>query len=128
MDPIADMLTRIRNAYQNRKTSLVASSSKMKEALLAILVENKFISGFKVTDGQIKIDLLYKKEAGFKRPALTKIVRVSKPSLRVYKSADQIPKVPRGLGIIIVSTSKGLMTGKEAQKEVLGGEIVCRVW
>ena len=129
-DPIADYLTRIRNAYLAGKKIVEIPSSKMKEALTAILCEQGYILSYKVVEGQpfntIKIALKYHPET--KMPAIKKIERVSTPGLRQYKSADELPRVLNGLGIAIVSTSKGIVTDKKARELGVGGEVVCYVY
>ena len=129
-DPIADYLTRIRNAYLAGKKIVEIPSSKMKEALTAILCEQGYILSYKVVEGQpfntIKIALKYHPET--KMPAIKKIERVSTPGLRQYKSADELPRVLNGLGIAIVSTSKGIVTDKKARELGVGGEVMCYVY
>ena len=129
-DPIADFLTRIRNAYLAGKKVVEIPSSKMKEALTKILCEKGYILSYKVVDGTpyntIKIALKYHPET--KMPAIKKIERVSTPGLRQYTGVDGMPRVLNGLGIAIVSTSKGLVTDKEAKELGVGGEIICYVY
>ena len=129
-DPIADYLTRIRNAYLAGKKIVEIPSSKMKEAITAILCEQGYILSYKVVEGQpfntIKIALKYHPET--KMPAIKKIERVSTPGLRQYKGADELPRVLNGLGIAIVSTSKGIVTDKKARELGVGGEVVCYVY
>ncbi len=128
MDPIADFLTRIRNGYRSGAKSLMVPKSKIKEAMAKILTSCKFIAGYKTLDDMIKIDLLYKKEGSVKKPAITEISRVSKSGVRVYKGTNQIPRVLGGMGIVIISTPQGLLTGSQAHKKGVGGEIIARVW
>ena len=129
-DPIADFLTRIRNAYLAGKKVVEIPSSKVKEALTAILCEQGYILSYKVVEGQpyntIKIALKYHPET--KMPAIKKIERVSTPGLRQYKGADELPRVLNGLGIAIVSTSKGILTDKQAREQGVGGEVMCYVY
>ena len=129
-DPIADYLTRIRNAYLAGKKVVEIPSSKVKEALTAILCEQGYILSYKVVEGQpyntIKIALKYHPET--KMPAIKKIERVSTPGLRQYKGADELPRVLNGLGIAIVSTSKGILTDKQAREMGVGGEVMCLVY
>ena len=129
-DPIADFLTRIRNAYLAGKKVVEIPSSKMKEALTKILCEKGYILSYKVVDGTpyntIKIALKYHPET--KMPAIKKIERVSTPGLRQYTGVDGMPRVLNGLGIAIVSTSKGLVTDKEAKELGVGGEVICYVY
>ena len=129
-DPIADYLTRIRNAYLAGKKVVEIPSSKVKEALTAILCEQGYILSYKVVEGQpyntIKIALKYHPET--KMPAIKKIERVSTPGLRQYKGADELPRVLNGLGIAVVSTSKGILTDKQAREQGVGGEVMCYVY
>jgi len=127
-DPIADLLTRVRNAAMARHDSVMVPSSKMKIALAKILKEEGFISDFSVVKGEpqrmIKVTLKYID----KQPAFIGLERVSKPGLRVYSGKKEIPRVYGGLGIAVLSTSKGIMTGQDAWKQNLGGEVLCYVW
>jgi small subunit ribosomal protein S8 len=127
-DPIADMLTRIRNATMARHDSVMVSSSKMKLAIAKILKEEGFIKDFEVVRGKpqktIKIHLRYQDR---NQPVLTGLERISKPGLRIYVQKQEIPRVYGGLGVAIVSTPKGVMTGSKAWKEGIGGELLCYV-
>ncbi|MGM9882089.1 MAG: 30S ribosomal protein S8 [Bacilli bacterium] len=127
-DPIADMLTRIRNANQNRNVSCEVPASKMKEEIARILKEEGFIEDYKINNetvqGVITLTLKYKN----KERVITGLKRISKPGLRVYAKADELPTVLNGLGIAIISTSKGVMTDKEARKNSLGGEVIAYIW
>ena len=129
-DPIADMLTRIRNANSVRKESVDVPYSIMKEELTKVLKEEGFIEAYKVVgSGVQKMIRLYYKYHGRKQDStISKIERVSKPGRRVYVSKDDIKPVLGGLGISILSTSKGLMTGEKAKKTGIGGEVICSVW
>ena len=128
IDPIADMLTRIRNAIMASHESVLVPSSKMELSIVKILKEEGFIDRYEVLKGKpqpmIKIHLKYTGE----QPAILGLERVSKSGLRVYVGGHEIPRVYGGFGIAILSTSKGIMTGKEAWKQHLGGEILCYVW
>jgi len=128
IDPIADMLTRIRNAIMASHESVLVPSSKIKLSIVKILKEEGFIDRYEVLKGKpqtmIKIHLKYADE----QPAILGLERVSKPGLRVYVERHEIPRVYGGLGIAILSTSKGIMTGQEAWRQHLGGEILCYVW
>jgi small subunit ribosomal protein S8 len=128
IDPIADMLTRIRNAIMANHASVLVPSSKMKLAIVKILKEEGLVDRYEVLKGKpqpmIKIHLKYTGE----QPAILGLERVSKPGLRVYVEKQEIPRVYGGLGIAILSTSKGVMTGQEAWKRRLGGEVLCYVW
>ena len=127
-DPIADMLTRIRNAIMARHTRVMIPASKMKVAIAAILKEEGYIKDFDVAQdtvqGTLRISLRYVD----KRPVLSQIKRVSKPGLRVYTQRDGIPRVRGGLGIAILSTPKGVMSGRKAYQLGVGGEVICYVW
>ena len=128
-DPIADMLTRIRNANSAKHDSVEIPASNLKKAIAEILVEEGYIKSYQVTEdgkqGIIKVVLKY-------GPSKSKVIqglrRVSKSGLRVYAGAEDMPKVMRGLGIAIISTSKGVMTDKRARKENIGGEVLAFVW
>jgi small subunit ribosomal protein S8 len=130
-DPIADMLTRIRNANSAMFDSVSMPGSKVKESLAKILEREGFISGYslKPADGKpgttLEIALKYSED---RQRTIMGIKRISKPGLRIYKKADQMPKVLGGVGVAVVSTSHGLMTDKEARKRKLGGEVLCYVW
>ena len=128
-DPIADMLTRIRNALMARHDSVVIPSSKMKLAIAKILKEEGFINDYEVLRGKpyrvIKIHLKYDDK---KQPVVSGLERVSKPGLRVHVERKEIPRVYGGLGIAILSTSKGVMTGHKAWRSGIGGELLCYLW
>ena len=129
-DPIADFLTRIRNANLAGLRTVVIPSSKIKKEITKILFDQGFILNYQFINdnvqGSIKIALKYNSIS--KEPVIKKIERVSKPGLRRYSPGSEIPRVLNGLGVNIVSTSKGLMTGKKAKRENLGGEIICNVY
>lgn len=130
-DPIADYLTRIRNAVKANHRVVEVPASNMKKEMTKILFDKGFISNYKFEDtdnkqGNIKIALKY--NAVSKLPAISSIRRISKPGLRKYVKADRIPRVINGLGIAIVSTSRGLMTDKEARQMNVGGEVICFVY
>ena len=128
-DPIADMLTRIRNANQMRYIEVEVPASKMKLEIARILKEEGFIADFKVNKDKVQdIIVLNLKYGEKKERVITGLKRISKPGLRVYAKADEIPKVLNGLGIAIISTSKGIMTDKEARKENIGGEVLAYIW
>jgi len=130
-DPIADMLTRIRNAVAARHESVSMPASKMKVAIAQVLKEEGFIKDYSVIKHEgrphqeLRIVLNY---LGRKQPAINGLQRVSKPGLRVYVQKRQIPRVYGGLGIAILSTPKGIMTGQRARRESVGGELLCYVW
>jgi len=127
-DPISDMLTRIRNAQMAEKTTVVMPSSKLKVAIAEVLKDEGYVDGFSVIKGDAGKATL---EIGLKyysgRPVIEKIQRISRPGLRIYKGSEDIPKVMNGLGIAIVSTSKGLMTDRKARANGIGGEVLCVV-
>ena len=129
-DPIADMLTRIRNAQVARHDAVTMPASGTKKAIAKILQDEGYIKGYEVIDdglqGQIKITLKYVN--GKSTPVIAGLRRISKPGLRVYARCEELPKVLGGLGVAIISTSKGLMTDREARKENLGGEVLCYIW
>lgn len=126
-DPISDMLTRIRNAQLAEKTMVSMPSSKIKAAIAKVLQDEGYVEGFKVVanDGKPMLEIGLKYYAD--RPVIEKIQRVSRPGLRVYKGSEDIPRVMNGLGIAIVSTSKGLMTDRKARANGIGGEVLCIV-
>ena len=127
-DPIADMLTRIRNANSMRYKEVEVPASKIKNEIARILKEEGFISNYKVKKNNIQDNIvLYLKYSGKER-VITGLKRISKPGLRVYAKAEEIPTVLSGLGIAIISTSKGLMTDKDARKASLGGEVLAYIW
>jgi small subunit ribosomal protein S8 len=127
-DPIADMLTRIRNAINVRKTDVILPHSNVKQAIAELLVANKFIDDAKVVDGTVGKMLKVTVHDSGTNARITEITRLSKPGRRWYVSADEIPTVKRGRGIVVVSTSKGLMTDKQARQQHLGGELICKVY
>ena len=124
-DPIADMLTRIRNANQMRNKEVSMPTSKMKVEIAKILENEGFIEGFNVKDNTLTLTLKY---AENKERVITRLKRISKPGLRVYAGATEIPKVLNGLGIAIISTPKGVMTDKLARKNNVGGEVIAYIW
>ena len=126
-DPIADMLTRIRNAQMVNKLSVAMPASKVKSAIASVLKDEGYIDDFAVlaNDGKPMLNISLKYYAG--RPVIEKIDRVSRPGLRVYKHSDAIPVVMNGLGVTIVSTSKGVMTDRKARAAGIGGEVLCVV-
>ncbi len=128
-DPIADMLTRIRNANVMRYKEVEVPASKIKVEIARILKEEGFISDYKIKKNNVQnIISLSLKYGQNKERVITGLKRISKPGLRVYASVEELPRVLNGLGIAIVSTSKGLMTDKEARKESLGGEVLAYIW
>ena len=128
-DPIADMLTRIRNANQNRAKEVVMPSSKMKETIAAFLIDEGFIADYSVEKNDVQnILTLTLKYGKNKERVITGLKRISKPGLRVYANAVEVPYVLNGLGIAIISTSKGVMTDKEARRNSIGGEVIAYIW
>ena len=126
-DPIADLLTRIRNAQMVSKATVSVPSSKVKVAIAQVLKDEGYIDGFQVKTegGKSEIEIALKYYAG--RPVIERIERVSKPGLRIYKGCDEIPRVMNGLGVAIVSTPKGVMTDRKARASKVGGEVLCIV-
>lgn len=126
-DPIADMLTRIRNAQRVDKSSVSMPASKLKVAIATVLQDEGYIDSFNVNpnDGKPVLEITLKYYAG--RPVIERIERVSKPGLRIYKGRDAIPQVMNGLGVTIVSTSRGVMTDRKARANGVGGEVLCYV-
>ena len=128
-DPVADMLTRIRNANSAKHDTVDVPASNLKKALAQILLDEGYIKAFQITDegvqGNIHITLKY---VGKKEKVISGLRRVSKPGLRVYAGAEELPKVLKGLGIAIISTSKGVMTDKKARELHVGGEVLAFVW
>ena len=128
-DTIADMLTRIRNANSMRYSDVSIPASNLKVSLAKILKEEGFIEDYKVVEDDVQGSILVTLKYGQnKERVITGLKRISKPGLRVYAKANEVPKVLNGLGIAIISTSKGVMTDKEARKENLGGEVLCYIW
>ena len=128
-DPVADMLTRIRNANSAKHDTVDVPASNLKKAIAQILLDEGYIKAFQITDegvqGNIHITLKY---VGKKEKVISGLRRVSKPGLRVYAGAEELPKVLKGLGIAIISTSKGVMTDKNARELHVGGEVLAFVW
>ncbi|MFN9280874.1 MAG: 30S ribosomal protein S8 [Betaproteobacteria bacterium] len=126
-DPIADMLTRIRNAQLVEKASVAMPSSKLKVAIAQVLQDEGYIENFKVSsdDGKSQLEIGLKYYAG--RPVIERIERVSRPGLRVYRGRDAIPQVMNGLGVAIVTTPRGVMTDRKARQTGVGGEVLCYV-
>jgi small subunit ribosomal protein S8 len=128
-DPIADMLTRIRNAQRVEKTEVSMPSSKIKVAIAQVLRDEGYIEGFQIADGaqrampELRIGLKY--YAG--RPVIERLERVSKPGLRIYRGRNELPQVMNGLGVAIVSTPQGVMTDRKARNQGVGGEVLCYV-
>ena len=128
-DPIADMLTRIRNANSAKHDTVDIPASNMKKAIAQILLDEGYIASYKVIEddkqGVIRVTLKYGEN---KSQVITGLRRVSKPGLRIYSNVEDMPKVMKGLGIAIISTSKGIMTDREARKQNVGGEVLAFVW
>lgn len=127
-DPIADMLTRIRNAIAVRKDEVNLPHSKVKESVARLLKESNFIDDVAVKDAKVGKTLTMKLNSENSQARITEIVRMSKPGRRHYVNAKEIPIVKRGRGLVIISTSKGLMTGDRAKTENVGGELICKVY
>ncbi len=128
-DPIADMLTRIRNAIRANKETVEIPSSNMKKAIADILLSEGYISGVELVEdgfnGKLVVTLKY---AGRKNPVIHSLKRVSRPGLRVYSDVETMPRVMDGLGIAILSTNKGILTDRQAKAQNVGGEVLCYVW
>jgi small subunit ribosomal protein S8 len=125
-DPIADMLTRIRNGQSAAKADVAMPASNMKQSIAQVLKDEGYINDFSVSqDAKPQLTVSLKYHDG--KPVIEKIQRMSRPGLRVYKSTDEIPKVLNGLGVVIVSTSKGMMTDRAARAAGIGGELICSV-
>ena len=127
-DQIADLITRIRNAIMVGKTEILVPTSKLKVAVVDILVRNKYLAGYEVEEGEPRGLLHVVINEPGSNPRISEITKISKPGRRVYSAADELPTVKSGRGTVIISTSKGLMTGREAKKNRLGGEVLIRVW
>jgi len=133
-DPIADMLTRIRNAMEIEHPTVAMPSSKLKTEVARILKEEGFIAGYEVVNGEspghkiLRLRLRYVGERRFRKPVITGLERVSKPGRRVYSGKRDIPWVLSGMGVSILTTPKGVMTGQRARQLGVGGEILCKVW
>jgi len=134
-DPISDMLTRIRNAVLAEHTTVALPSSKMKSAIAQILKDEGYISGFEIVDDTkhttqkvLRIRLKYVGERRERRPVITGLERISRPGNRVYTGKQEIPWVLSGMGVAILSTPKGVMTGQRARQLGVGGEILCKIW
>jgi len=128
-DPIADLLTRIRNANNARKASVDVPWSRQKEQLARVLVEEGYLEGVSVVEAKprnvLRLELRYD---GQRRPIITGVRRVSRPSLRVYVGVEDIPAVRRGLGVNVLSTPKGILADRTARREHVGGEVICTIW
>ena len=128
-DPIADMLTRVRNAAQARHTNVDVPFSKMKLALAKILDQEGYVDGFDIVEeGTRKVLRIHLKYDSSRKPVLSGLQRVSRPGLRVYAGMHDIPRVRGGLGTVVVSTNRGIMTGREARRRHLGGELIAEIW
>ena len=124
VDPISDMLTRIRNAYGVGAAEVCFEASKLKLSVLEVIKNTGYVEGYTVADGKVCVALKYEND----KPVITTIDRISKPGRRVYVKKDEIPSILSGHGTAIVSTSKGVMTGREAKQQNLGGELICKVF
>jgi small subunit ribosomal protein S8 len=128
-DPIADMLTRIRNAVERRQATVVMPSSRIKVAIAGILKDEGYIDGFDVLEDGPRVALrLQLRYTADRQPVITALQRVSKPGRRVYTQRRDVPRVLSGMGIAILTTPKGVMTGKQARRENVGGEVLCYIW
>jgi small subunit ribosomal protein S8 len=127
-DPIADMLTRIRNAIAVHKNEVVLPHSKLKQAVAEILKDSGFLSGVSVVDASVGKSMKIVINNENENARITELVRISKPGRREYTASKEIPVVKRGRGVVIISTSQGLMTGEQAKKHGMGGELICKVF
>lgn len=127
-DPIADMLSRLRNAIAVNKNEVSLPHSKVKESVVRLLQENNFVNNVQVVDAPVGKTLRVTINQTNQNSRITEIQRLSKPGRRLYSSVDEIPTVKRGRGLVIISTSKGMMTGKQAKSARLGGELICKVY
>jgi small subunit ribosomal protein S8 len=128
-DPIADMLTRVRNAIKSRLQKVDVPASKLKTEVARILKDEGYILNYKIVDeGNHKAIRVYLKYTDANQPVISRLTRVSRPGCRVYVGSQEIPKVLGGLGINILTTPKGVMTGRDANKQGIGGEVLCEVW
>jgi len=128
-DPIADMLTRVRNAISSRHPKVDVPASRLKTEIARILKEEGYIANFKVAEEGVKrVIKIYLKYSSANAPVITRIERVSRPGCRVYVGRDDIPRVQGGLGINILTTARGVMTGRTAHREGVGGEVLCQIW
>ena len=133
-DPIADLLTRIRNGVMAGKPQVAMPNSKLKVSVAGILKEEGYIEDFEVVDGEtpahkvLRVRLKYVGERRTRRPVITGLERISRPGRRVYAKNNQIPWVLSGMGVAIISTPKGVMTGRRARQVGVGGEVICKVW
>lgn len=127
-DPIADMLSRLRNGQMASKSTVLVPASKVKGAILNVLKDEGYIAGFSDAEDSKHPAFIVTLKYSSGRPVISEISRVSKPGLRVYKKADEVPSVREGLGISIISTSQGVMTDAQAREKKLGGEVLCRVF
>lgn len=126
MDPIGDLLARIKNGYLAYRKSVQVPSSKMKKRILDILKRKNYISDYKESKDKREFEIIL--SYADKKSAMTNVLRVSKPGLRVYSGWRELPRVMNGFGICIISTSKGILTDNEARKMKMGGEILCKIW
>lgn len=126
-DPIADMLTRIRNALQAKHKQVTLPSSKLKVAVAKVLTEEGYLLAYKV-EGDVKPTLIIDLKYYQNKPVIERINRVSKPGFRIYRGCDDMPQSLGGLGVVVISTSKGVMSDKKARELRVGGEVLCEVW
>lgn len=127
-DPVSDMLTRIKNAYMARKATVSMPTSKVKEAIAAVLIANNYVADVKKEDDPVQPVLVLTLSYNGKSPALTDLKRISKPGRRLYTTVENIPRTLGGYGVTIISTSQGVMSDKDAKKKNIGGEILCQIW
>ena len=127
-DPIADMIIRIKNAYLARKQQVMVPHSKLKQTIAEILVKEKYVESVEVQETKPQKSLMLTLRYVGKTPSITDVKRISKPGRRLYSPVDEIPRALGGYGIVIVSTNKGILTGKQAKQSGVGGEVLCAIW
>lgn len=127
-DPVADMLTRIKNAYLARKATVSIPHSKVKEAIAHVLIAHKYVTSMEIEESVVQSTIVLTLAYTGKSPAMTDVKRISKPGRRLYMSVDKIPRTLGGYGVTIISTSQGVMSDSDAKKKNIGGEILCQVW
>ncbi len=127
-DPVADMLTRIKNAYMARKASVSIPHSKVKEAIANVLIANKYVTSMEIQESVVQPTIVLTLAYTGKSPAMTDVKRISKPGRRLYMGVESIPRTLGGYGVTILSTSQGVMSDADAKKKNIGGEILCQVW
>jgi small subunit ribosomal protein S8 len=126
-DPLADLLTRIRNALASKHKLVSVPFSSIKENIVKLMIKNGYLKGYQLEGEKPHLNIIIKLKYKAKVSKITSLIRLSKPGVRVYSHVKELPKLMRGRGILIISTSKGIMTGREAVKQNLGGELICKI-